>query len=315
MSTSGAYTFSQTRDQIIKAAARKIGAIDAGDTPDAATVSDFSDGLNAMIKHWQATGTYIWQYSEATLFLQKAQTQYSLNTTAAGHATESFVETTLSAAAASGASTITVTSATGMSASDVLGIELDSGSWQFTTISGSPTTTITPLAVLTGAAASGNRVIAYTTKIVRPLRIISARRYNFDSAIDTPLMEYDRGEYFDLPNKTNAGSVNGYYYDRRGGANANGVFYAWQSPSNVDDAVKFTFSRPIQDFSAAANTGDLPDEWTQALIFNLALNMAPEYDCPPRRYAMIKEMAVKYLSDVEWYEREDETVSFVPEMR
>lgn len=314
MATSGSYTsFAPTRNDIIKAAARKVGAIAAGETPDDGTIQDFSDALNVMVKHWQATGTYIWRRSEATLFLQKAQTQYSLNTSAADHATESFVETTLAADAASGAATITITSASGMSASDYLGIELDSGSWQFTTISGAPSTTLTPAAALTGAATSGNRVIAYTTKIVRPLRIIDARRYNFDSDIETPLMEYEREEYFDLPNKTNSGSVTGYYYDRRGGANANGLFYAWQSPSDVNDAVKFTYLRPIQDFAASGNTPDLPEEWTQALIFNLALVMAPEYDVPVARFEMIGKMALKYLADVQWWEREDETVSFVPD--
>jgi hypothetical protein len=174
---------------------------------------------------------------------------------------------------------------------------------------------LTPAAALTGAATSGNRVIAYTTKIVRPLRVIDARRYNFDSALDTPVDDFEREEYMAMPNKTNTGVVNGVYYDRRGGAHSNGLLYVWQAPSNVDYALKFTYLRPIQDFSASGNTPDFPEEWTQALIFNLALVMAPEYDVPVARFEMIGKMALKYLADVQWWEREDETVSFVPELR
>jgi hypothetical protein len=218
----------------------------------------------------------------------------------------------------SGASTISVASASGLVASQYLGVELDSGSWNFSTISSISSTIVTPAASLTGAAASGNRVIAYTTKIVRPLKILSARRYNFASAIDTPLDEMDRIEYREMPNKTTEATVTSFFYDRRGGANTTGLFHVWPEPANADDAVKFTFARPIQDFSASGDDADFPQEWTQALIFNLAVVMAPEYDVPQSKMVGpygIGTLADKYLREMTWNESELTAIQFVPDMR
>ena len=79
--TSGTASFSYGRDQIIKSAARKIGAIASGETPDAQTIQDFSDQLNIMVKAWNASGIHIWTEEEATLFLQPNQVSYVLGGT------------------------------------------------------------------------------------------------------------------------------------------------------------------------------------------------------------------------------------------
>lgn len=312
MATSGTYTFNPNRDDIIKAALRQCGAITAGETPSAQIVADASDALNAMVKTWQSgpTGFHIWTTTEATLFLQKAQVSYTLSSSSTDHAAESFVETTLAADAASGASTITVASATGLAASQYIGVELDSGSFDWTTISGTPTTTVTLAATLDSAASSGNRVVAYTTKIVRPLRIIAGRRYNFDSDQDTEMFPVSRLDYQRLTSKTQSGTPTQFYYDPRGGANASGLLYIWPAPSNVNDVFKFTWHRPIQDFSAAANTSDLPQEWVEALTFNLAVRLAPEYDVPGEKFAMLRTLAAETLDTVSGADREPESVFF-----
>jgi len=312
MATSGTSSYTRNRDQIIKAAARKIGAIEAGETPDSEMVTDFAEALNAWVKHQQSLGNYIWQTVEATLFLQQDQTRYVLGAT--DHATESYVSTTLSAAALSGATSLSITSATGMSASDNVGIVLDDGSIHWTTISGAPSTTLTIASGLASAAASGNLVFAYTTRIVRPLKILAARRYNFASAIDTPIDVEDRETYFDLPNKTNTGVPNLIFYDRRGGANSTGLLYTWQPQEVITEAIKFTWARPIQIFNVAGDDQDFPDEWVQTLQFNLALVMAPEFNVPEMKLARIEKMAAQYLADVTWNERELGSVSFVPDM-
>lgn len=316
MATSGTYTFSRNRDQIIRAALRRIGAISEAETPSAEMLTDAAETLNVMVKHWQGPGgVQMWTVGEATLFLQQDQIQYTLDSSSSDHAAESFVETTLAADAASGASTITVSSATGLAASQYIGIELDSGAYQWTTISGSPSTTVTLAVVLTGAAASGNRVVAYTTKLVRPLKIISARRYNYDSDIETPLNEMSRIEYREMPNKTTESTVTAFSYERRGGANTTGLLNVWPQPSDVSDAIKFTFARPIQDFSAAGNDPDLPQEWLKALIDGLAVEMADEFDVPEPRYSRLEKRAAKSLADVQWFEAELDELRFIPDRR
>jgi hypothetical protein len=66
----------------------------------------------------------------------------------------------------------------------------------------------------------------------------------------------------------------------------------------VTNAIKMTWWRPVQDFTSAATTPDLPQEWGLALIWNLAKEMGPEFDVTPNRWAMIKEMAAGHLDNV-----------------
>jgi hypothetical protein len=315
MTTSGTYTFSQNRDAIIARAARLVSAIAAGETPDAGTVSDFSDALNAMVRHWQTLGISIWCMAEGILFPQLGQVRYTLGSGSTDHATESFAETTISAAEASGQTTISLTSTASIAAADQIGIQLDDGTMHWSTVTSKTSTTVLIPDALADSAAAGNLVVTYTASLVRPLKIVSARHYNFASAIDTPLVMFDRIEYQELPLKTNEATATGYFYDRRGGANSTGYLYLWPAPTAVDEAVKFSFSRPIQDFSTAANTADFPDEWYQALAFGLAETMGPEYDLPEIRQARLEKKAAQYLNDASWWERELTDVQFMPERR
>ena len=316
MSTSGIYTFSRNRDQIIKAAARKVGAIESGEDVDSNTNADFAEALNAMVKHWQGTGIHIWTMEEATLFLQADQTRYTLGTGSTDHVATISVQTELTAAAASGATTVFVTTTSGISVGDNIGVQIDDGSFHWTTAAGGGTSTSIVLTTgLADSASDGAIVLAYTTNIVRPLKIVSARRFNYTSEIETPIAIEDRETYFDLPLKSGSGTPNLLFYDRRGGANSTGYLYFWQPETSPADAIKFTWARPIQDFNAAADDPDFPQEWTQALIFNLALVMAPEYDVPPIKFNMIKGFADTYLAQMQWNEMELEAISFVPARR
>ena len=313
MATSGTATFSRNRDQIIKGALRKVGAIEAGETPDSGTVDDAAEALNAMVKHWQGTGIHIWTMAEGTLFLQLDQTQYSLGSTGTDHATETVVQTTTTAAAVSGATTITVDSITGISSGDNIGVQVDDGTLHWTTVNGAPAgSTVTLTTGIDDDAASGSLVFVYTTKLVRPLKILSARLYDYTSGIDTPLDEEDRIGYREQPNKTSEGTPTTFFYDRRGGANSLGRLHVWPEPDSVENAIKFTFARPIQDFSAASDDPDLPQEWIDAIIYNLALRLTDEYDVPDSKYVRIEKMAERLLNEMQWHEQELVSVTFAP---
>lgn len=312
MSTSGTATFSRNRDQLIKSALRKVNAFESGETPDAESMNDASDALNTLVKHWQGSGVQIYKVTEAALFPQVDQVRYSLGLTSTDHATESWVETKLTAVAASGASSVTVDSVTGISTTYQIGIKLDGGTMHWTTVNGAPAgSVITLTAILTNSAAIGNRVICYKTNLVRPLKIISARSYNFDSAIDTPVKEMDRVEYQEMPNKTASGSVNGFFYDRR--ESSTGYLYLWPAPDSVGDAIKMTVAKPIEDFKAAGDDADLPQEWVRAIVWGLADEIADEYDVPEPKRTRIERRAAQYLNEANWWERELLSIQFAPE--
>jgi hypothetical protein len=316
--TSGTATFNMNRNAIITMALRKIGAIASGETPDPQTIQDASDALNVMVKEWDASGLHIWTETEGILFAQPSQYQYTIgsgSTDACADLTGSFNSTTLSLGAAANATSINVASATGFAASYSVGVVLDSGSIFWTTESGSPSgTTITLAAGLTSSASSGNAVYVYQTNAIRPLRVVSGRRFQLSSQIDTQMIQMSRIDYRNQPNKTSTGTITQFYYDPRGGTNAQGQMFLWPAPSDATYALKFTWWRPIQDFASAANIPDLPNEWLAALVWNLALEMAPEYDVPDSRYAKLQARAAVALDRAAGWDREPESYFFGADM-
>ena len=309
MTSSGTTSFSQNRNQLILAAFRKIGAFASGETPDAQSVQDASDALNGLVKHWETIGIHLWTETEGTLWLQPGQARYGLGGSSTDHATTkaSWTQTTLTSAAANGAGSISVVAPTGFAAGYYVGVLLDDGSLFWTTESGAPSgSTITLAAPLTDSAAAGNQVFVYATQIERPLRLPAARRLAIIGGIETPLNPMlSRLDYQSLPNKTATGIPTQLFYDPQ---LVTAYVYVWPAPVDSLSAINFTYYRSIQDFDTAANTPDLPQEWIRTIVWNLAAEIALEYDCPPRRFATIQEMAAQTLDDVKGWDHEPESV-------
>lgn len=313
MAVSGSSDFSRTRDQIIRRSLRLIGVLKSGETPGAQVVTDAAEALNAMVKRWnKKPGLHVWAVAEATLFPQASQVRYGLSTSSADHATETYYETALSAAEASGQTTLSVDSTANMTVADNIGIVVDDGTLHWSTIASKTATTVTINDALDDDAASGNVVFNYTTKIVRPLKIVDARRYNIASATDVSISDSQgslmaRLDYQALSNKTQTGTINRVFYDPRR-SDQDGHLYLWQPPAAVTDLVKFTWHRPIMDFDSAGDTPDLPQEWFDALAFNLAVSIAPEFDVPPEKFQQVLLGAASYLEDVQGDDRDGESI-------
>lgn len=311
MTTSGTTTFNRTRDQIIRGAMRKVGAIAAGDIPSAALTNDFADQLNMMVKHWMATGLHIWTTAEAIMYTTRGQAAYQLGAGTNVVAYTVKTTTTCTAAAVLNATVISMSSNYLMVGAGIIGFTLDDGTVQWTTISSFTTTTVTIPTGLTDSMQAFNTIYLATSGIDRPLRIPAARRWDSISNEDIPMSALSRLDYQALPNKLQQGVCSQYWYDPRGGANSTGILYLWQTPSNVlNNNVKFTFYRPIQDFNTAADTPDLPVEWLNTLTFNLALQMCPEFGITGDVYTQVKEMAMFFLDEVKGWDREPESTYF-----
>ena len=79
MAVSGSRDFIQTRDDIIKAALRKIGAVAPGDSPTAAEVTDASNALNSMVLSWQNEDIFLWSLSDDTVSMVASTANYTLD--------------------------------------------------------------------------------------------------------------------------------------------------------------------------------------------------------------------------------------------
>lgn len=269
-----------------------------------------------MVKEWDTLGIHLWTEAEGILFLQSNQAQYSLGpATTTDHATQTnppnYVQTTLTLPITFGAQSIQVASIANILAGDNIGILMSGGEIFWSTVNGSPTgNTVNLTTPLTDSANPGAIVVDYTTPILRPLRIVAARRFNLASGIETPMVRMSRLDYRDLPEKQNPGTTTQYFYDPLGGAVQNGQLYVWPVENVVNDAVKFTWYRQLQDFNNPGDNPDFPQEWINPLVYNLAVEMAPEFDMNPQRYQMLKAKADESLSRVFGWDREDDSVYF-----
>jgi hypothetical protein len=311
MTTSGISTFNTTRNEIIRQAALMIKAVPAGGTMNATMVKDFDHQLNAMVKRWQTKGIHVWTTSEATLFPQVGQVKYAIGTGATDHVTSLHYETSMSADEALGQTILSLSSTTNITVGDNIGIVLDDGSLFWTTVSAKDATTVTVASALTDSVAEGSSVFTYTSKISQPLKIVAARRYSIDRATDTPLEPVARRDYHNLPVKLQSGMMNQFFYDRQ---LTLGYLYLWQVPSTTTELVKFTWHRSIQDFTAAGDNPDLPAEWIQALEYNLAVMMAPQFDVPNDKLATLASMAASFLEDMSGFDQEPESLYIQPDM-
>lgn len=297
------------RDEIIRDALELCGVISPAEAISSEDLATCARRLNQMVKFWMVQGIHLWAMEEGTLFLVVGTQSYQLGATGT-HATNSYVQTTLSAAAASGATSLTLTATTGIANSDNIGIVLDSGAIHWTTVSsvGSPTTIATGLA---SAAASGNVVFAYTAKLERPQRIQSMYRRSIDTQ-DIPLRLIGRDEYVELSNKTTQGKPIQAFYDPQ---LTLGTLYVWPTADLSTDVIRFWYERPIQDFDVASDNPDFPIEWAELLILGLADRIGLTFSVPREKRAQIKLDLDNRLSIAMGYDRENASVTFMPDFR
>lgn len=273
MSRSGTYTSTFTLNGLITAAFQLANIYQSEDTVSSADYNVALILLNSMIKDWEGDGIKLWKRRQAVLFTAKATNSYTLGSSGQ-NCTNSFVNTTLTSAAAISATTLALVS-TGMTVGDYIGIELTAGTRQWTTIATIPgSTSVTISTGLISAAALGNTVVTYTTKINRPLKITRANTYNLNTASESIINMISYDEYFDLPIKTTAGKPNNFYYDK---LLDNGVIYVFPTPSDVKEIVKFTYYDSIMDMTSTTDNFDFPQEWNHTILYNLTVELCYAY--------------------------------------
>lgn len=323
MATSGSDNFLQTRNEIIYDALSLIGVYGIGRTVSSEDMSFCSNMLNKMIKAWQAKGLHLWAKEEGVLFIADNTAEYTLsNASSSARVTSKAdaVVTELNGAAASGATSLTVDSTTGMTVADIIGVVQDDDVVLWTTIATIPSSTTLTLTVgLSAAAADNSNVYTFTSRINKPLRILSVRRVSgIDSGGTTtksevPLQALSHEEYFDLPSKTlNADNPTHYYYNPD---LTSGKLYLWPRPANPEVYFEFTYERALEDFDASTDNPDLPAEWLEVLTYQLAVRIAPAFGKDEKSMALLIPMATSMLEDLLNWDSEVTSIKLVPNLR
>jgi hypothetical protein len=313
MTTSNVQTLNPVRDTIIKRSLRLVHAYAANDEPRPEQLIDARETLNMMLKAWQMDGLR-WLNQFATLFLNEGQSVYYLaprTYTGFSHCATSYVQTTTTAAMAIGSSVAPLTSATGITTGDYIGIENDSGTieWFTGTKSGLNITLSSTLAV---AASSGNLVYSHTlaSQIKRPTRVTARRKMYDSTAVDGSETEIDmisKTDYENTPSKTSTGKIVQAFYDPQLVA---GNLYVWPCADYCGDKLVLSIDRPIDDVIADTETIDLPVEWLEAITYNLADRIAPEYQIPLQEQSMLASRASAAYQRILSFNREETSIYF-----
>jgi len=311
MALSNSVNFTMTASELIENSFSKIGIKKMEQPLLAPELQDGLDNLNLMMKAWQAQGLHLWSMEEGVCFLDAGVTNYSLGPTG-DHACaeDDFIGTDVSTDAIATATVLLVDDTTGMVALDNIGIELDDGTRQWTTIvSVDSATQVTITAALTGAATTGNSVFTYTTLIDRPMRILSFRRktYGYDDEIE--VKAWPRNKYFNQTNKTSQGTiVNAFYSPQL----TDGKVYVWQTASNVNQLLRFTYEKPLDDIDLSTNNLEFPVEWLECISDNLAARLGMIYDVPMEKMQMVTSKAAQSLDDMLGWDEEMQSLMISP---
>lgn len=316
MVTSNSSSWNPAITQLITMMYRDIGVIAEDETPTAGMYLDAIFAANGLIKEWMAQGIHVWTEEEAILFFQKAQRRYLLGGTNTDNCCDanSYVQMQLTQPASAGDVTLTVDSSVGVSNGQYYGVVLDSGFAFWSTVAAVPNATQVTMAApipVDNSASVQNFAFAYTTKIVRPLQVPRSRQIYYQSSQGgnrlTPMTVLSRKEYMDLPNPDDPGISTQFFYTPQ---LVSGEYYAWPSPQNANFGARFTWYRPLQDFLTPANTADVPQEWVNALRWNIGKEMGPSFSIPEETWNRVLKMAEEKLDLVRSYDRETEPILF-----
>jgi len=142
------------------------------------------------------------------------------------------------------------------------------------------------------------------------------------SGKDNPMRIGGREEYNSFTDKTTPGVPVFLYYDPQydlpgtnSGATAKGKIFLWPTPDATTVAtydLYFIYTRPIQDFASSSDNLDFPQEWYNAVKWNLAVEIMPEYGLPVMEQDRIRGQAKAALELVEGWDREEGSMYIQP---
>jgi len=290
MTTSGSWDYLVTASTIITGALENINALEAGETVDSDDSAMALRTLNLLTKQWQGTsdmaqGLKVWTRQRVTLFLALNQLSYLIGPGSSdARATTAYGRTTVSSAYASGTSlsvtaltdsTTNVGSTVTMTASDIIGVVLDSGDISWTTISAAVSSPITLGGALAGAAAAGNYVYWFTSRAQR-FPVCEYAVLRDENLIDTGLTIYtDVRQYESLPQKNGQGDPTAILIEPLTTQTRVTLDFA---PQNMARQVRLTVIYPAEDYDLTTNDIAYPQEWYAALEWELARRLAPKFN-------------------------------------
>jgi hypothetical protein len=169
-------------------------------------------------------------------------------------------------------------------------------SYSFDTVTDTATYTIGPSKTL--------NTVAWPQKILQAHRTTAG-----ENKIE--LLVENRYDFKNLPVADSGLPVKLYYQ----AYSTYGEITLWPAPEDATHEIIIQYQRPFEDMDNATDDFDFPSYWTQALIYNLAWSLAPEYGTPPNDRGILQKEAMFWKNEALSYGSEEGSIYFSPNIR
>lgn len=286
--TSTVSVFQISRNALIEASLRAIGALGKEQSANASDIIVCAEALDLILKDLQTKGLRLWKTNELILPVTSGAASYIIGE--GGGVVSSF--TVISggsgyvvapAVTVSGGGGSGVTATATLTSGAVSSIAVVTGGSGHTS---RPTVTIAapPSGTTATARANLNGIFA-----IKPLRVLEAFNRQLPGNNDITLLEYSEDGYWQLGSKTNAGVPHSFWADNR--LDNLRVFLYNVPDSSTAYEVHFLVQSSLQDTNVGSQNIDVPREWLRTIKWILADEISLEYGCSAELIERVKERA------------------------
>lgn len=151
----------------------------------------------------------------------------------------------------------------------------------------------------------------------RPLKVVYAflRNNTTPTPIDIPMTIMAKTDYLMLGGKFSQGVTNTIFYDPLIPNGSLSVYLTPDTATVTNYTLHLIYQRQIQDMVSSTDNFDLPQEWSQAIVWCLAAELCEEYDVPESKIQRITMRADKYKNDLIDWDVEHASTFFQPDYR
>ena len=126
------------------------------------------------------------------------------------------------------------------------------------------------------------------------------------SSNDTTMSRISRGEYLNIPNKSDQGRPSQFFVDRQ----VNPVLYLWQTPENSTDQIVYYRLVRIDDADTYTDDFDMPFRFFPCLVAGLAYYLSMKI--APDRIATLKSIYDEEFARAASEDRDRASLKLVP---
>lgn len=148
----------------------------------------------------------------------------------------------------------------------------------------------------------------------KPLTLMQAwiRNTTLTPQIDIPLQVISQNDYNLLGSKGSTGTPNSVSLQVGRDVSTLRIYTTPDTLAATNNQAHLLVKRTLMDVGTSTTNMDFPQEWLYALGWNLAAELASDYELPPNRVQYIEAKAAKALMEIEDFDTEQNAVFFAP---